>query len=144
MLAYLVGHAALGVASVISSEAIASATTGKRMKKSFPFVQLAETQVEQARPVAIHQDHPQAREGPEQPGQRFQMEMPIDQKLRAAELWRQIILAPKALCGAREDGLGVGAVTPQVLRQTDNAVNIGARRLAFIFARTRALALQPP
>ena len=61
------------------------------------------------------------------------MEMAIHDKLRAAQMWRQIILAPKALRGAGEHSLGVGAVAAEVVRQAHDAVEIGAGRLAFVF-----------
>ena len=54
VLANFVLHAALGVASVISSETIASATTRQRMEQIFTLGQLTQAQVENASPVTIH------------------------------------------------------------------------------------------
>src|SRR3984885_5850353 len=133
MLAGFIGDAALGMASVVTGETITAATAGEWMKESLQFVKFAETQLKQASPVTIDQDHAQAGRRSQQVGQRLQMEMPIHEQLRAAELRGQVILAPKALRGAGEDRLGMHTVAAQILREAYDALDICAGRLAPVF-----------
>ena len=76
--------------------------------------------------MAIEQHNPQTGECSQQAGDRFEMKMAIHEELRVAELRRQILLAPKALSGAGKHRLAMRAVSAQVLRQTDNPINICA------------------
>src|ERR1039458_10061954 len=94
-------EAAFGVPTIISGEAVAAAAAGKWMKKSFAFGQFAQAQVEQATPLAVDENDAQAGECSQQLGQGFQIEMPVQQKLCAAELGRKIILTTEDLCRGR-------------------------------------------
>src|SRR5689334_20890818 len=53
----LVVDASLGVTRVIAAEAIAAATTGKRVKKIVALGEFSKTKVEDARAVAVHQNN---------------------------------------------------------------------------------------
>src|ERR1700683_5410335 len=66
MLARFIRDPALGMASVITREAVAASATRERMRKSLPFVEFAQTQIEQAGAMAIHQHHAQARKRAQQ------------------------------------------------------------------------------
>ena len=101
MLAGFIGDAALGVACVVAGEAVATAAAGERMKEILAFGQLAEAQIEQAGAMTIDEHDAEAGKCSQQLGQRLQVEMAIHQKLRAAQLRRQIVLTPKALRASR-------------------------------------------
>jgi hypothetical protein len=116
MVARLIGHPAFRMASIVTAEAIATAAPRERMKKSFAFIKFAQTQIEQAGAMAIHQHHAQDGKRSQQVCQRFQAKMPVNQKLGAVQLCRQIIGSPKTLRGAGEDCLGVRTVAPKIVR----------------------------
>ena len=81
MLSGFVGNAAFGMASVVSGEAIAAATAGERMKKSFAFGQFAETQIEKPGTMPIDENDAKARKSSQQAGERLEMKITIDEKL---------------------------------------------------------------
>ena len=68
------------------------------------------------------------------------MEMAVHHELRAAQVRGQIILAPEASRGAGKHGFGVHTVAAHLLRQADDAVEIGAGRLGLLL--TLAFVLQ--
>ncbi len=115
MLAYLIGNAALGVTSVISLEAIAAATMRKRVKEIHALGQLAETELEQAGAMTIQQHDAEAGKRSQELRQGFEVEMPINHQLRAAEVGGQVVLAPKTLRGTGKHGLGVRTIAAQLL-----------------------------
>src|ERR1035438_4585920 len=135
----IVGDAALGVACVVASEAIATAAAGQGVKEIHTLAEFAEAQIEEAGAMTIDQHDAEAGKRSEQLGERPEVEMPIDRELRAAELCRQIVLTPETLRGAGEYCLGARAVTMgsagvhaatlQLMRQTHNPVEVGAGRL---------------
>jgi hypothetical protein len=88
MLARLFGNMALGVACVITGEAIAAAATGKRMKEIHALGEFAETQIEEAGATAIGQKDAEAGKRSQKLAERLKVEMAVDQKLRAAEVRR--------------------------------------------------------
>ena len=140
MLAGLIGDAAFGVASVIAGKAVAATTAGQRMKESFAFSEFAQSQIEETGAMTIDQHDAEAGKYSQQLSQGFQVEMAIHEKLRAGQLRRQIVLAPEVLRRAGEDSLGMGAIAAQILREADDAIEIGAGRLELVFMVAAALA----
>ena len=110
------------------------------MKESFAFGEFAQSQIEEAGAMAINQHDAEAGKCSQQLSQGFQVEMAIHQKLRAGQLRRQIILAPETLRRASEDGLGMCAVAAQILREADDAIEIGAGRL-IVFTMTMTMTI---
>src|ERR1700722_9182972 len=56
VLAGFVGDAPLGATSIVSGKAIAAATAGKGVKKVHAFGQFAQTQIEKASAMPIHEE----------------------------------------------------------------------------------------
>ena len=65
--------------------------------------------------MTISQHDAQAGECSQQLCEGLEVEMPVDEKLRAAELRGQIVLAPEALRGASEYSLGADAVAAHAI-----------------------------
>src|ERR1700678_2244682 len=111
MLPRLIGDSAFGVPSIVAREAVAAAAAArKRMKKSLALVQLAQAQVKQPCPLAIHENNSEAGECSQQVRQRLEMKVPVNQKLRPSQLRGKIILAPKTLRRAGKDYFGPRAI----------------------------------
>src|ERR1700683_4257431 len=73
----IVGDAALGVASIVASEAVAAAAAGQGMEEIHALTEFAEAQIEQARAMTIEEDDAEAGKCPEQLGEGLQVEMAI-------------------------------------------------------------------
>ena len=73
------------------------------MKEIHTFGEFSQTQIEQTGAMTIDQDDAETGKCSEQLGEGLQLEMPIHHELRAAQLRRQIVLAPEALRRAGED-----------------------------------------
>ena len=126
MLAGLVFHAALGMASVVAGIAVTAAFARQRLEQVFALGQLAEAKIEDAGAVPVDQHDAQQRRGAEQMSNRFEMKMAIHEELRTRKAGGQIVFAPEVLRGAGEHGLAVGAVAAQFGRQAQDAIQIGA------------------
>jgi hypothetical protein len=116
------------------------------MKEIHTLGEFAEAQIEEACAMTIDEHDAKAGKCSQQLGERLQVEMTVHRELRGAELRRQIVLAPEALRGAGEDGLGTRtvaahAVAVEIMRQTHDAVEIGAGRLIFVFSLMPAFQL---
>ena len=105
------------------------------MKEVLTLAQLAQTQIEEPGSMAVDQHDAETGKRSQQLGERFQMEMAVHGELRAAELRGQIVFAPDNLARSRRippwRGHRVARRYLQIMRQTHDAVEIGAGRFAF-------------
>ena len=85
------------------------------MKEFLALGKFAETKIEQAGAMTIHKNDAQAGEGAQQVCQRLQVKVPVDEKLRGAQLCGQIILAPEASRTAGEYRLGAPSAATQIM-----------------------------
>ncbi len=126
MLAGLVFHAALGVASVIAGISVTAALAGQGVEQIFALGQFAEAKIEDAGAVPVDQHNAQQRGRAQKVGNRFEMKMAVQEKLRTRKAGGQIIFAPEAVSGAGEHGLAVSPVAAQFGRQAQDAIQVGA------------------
>ena len=126
VLASFVFNPALGVASVIAGVAIAAAAARQRMEQVVALGQLAQAKIEDAGAMPVDQHHTQQRRRAQQVGQGLEVEMAVDEKLRAGKAGGQLIFAPDVLSGAGEDSFAVRAIAAQFARQAHDALDVGA------------------
>ena len=58
MVQNFVVYASFGVAGIVAGKSVAATSPGKRVEKSFVFLDFIEMQIEEAGPVAIHKSYP--------------------------------------------------------------------------------------
>src|SRR5579872_3332933 len=119
--------AALGMAAVVSGKAVAASMSNwRRAEHAFPLFEFIQTEIEEAGLLAIHERDRKTRMRPEKQGQRFQMELAVDEQLRSRQLRRQIELAPEIAAAASKHCAGAGLIAVQILRELEDAMQIGA------------------
>src|SRR5438874_7215030 len=117
-------HATLGVATIITSETVATAAARQRTKQALLLFHFIQSQIEDASFVAIQQHDTDTGMRAQQRSQRLQVEATIDKKLRAGQLWWQIKLAPEVPVATGENGLGASLIAVQLPGQFHNAPQV--------------------